>query len=439
MRALALLLLLACKTEPPAPPPPAADAPRVRFTPSLTVHERVTPTSPVPAGAMRHVVVVIVDTLREDALRRARTPTLDGLAATGAQRTWAWAPSTWTAPSVVSLFTGMPVRRHGWDFPFPKEMDAAKQSYPPLPATPLLAEVLAEAGFQNTGLYGNRMLGQGLGFGRGFHRWEWGEDQDLVTRAVQEVGRWGPEERHFLYLHLMGPHHPLSPGERSRKNWGIARQDLGRDGALGIPEVREGGPVEETLYFRAYHAAVEDTDERLGLLLRALRPHLAQTALVITSDHGELLGEHGALGHEAGLWEPLTRVPFVGWNLPPLPALLPGEALADLVTDAVGVTHPWPVQAGGGGPLVSQREGALALTPDGVQKGMWDPDVSATPVAFDLVADPGEERPLALPLALEEARRSWEEATPAGVLTAAEGEMDPKMRQALEELGYLDR
>jgi hypothetical protein len=70
---------------------------------------------------------------------------------------------------------------------------------------------------------------------------------------------------------------------------------------------------------------------------------------------------------------------------------------------------------------------------------MWDLDVSATPVAFDLAADPGEEHPAALPQALAEARESWEAATPAGALMAAEGEMDPKMRQALEELGYLDR
>lgn len=439
---LALLALLACQraAEPEAE---TSTAPRPRYTPQLTVHERAAP-PPAPAlapGQMRHAVLIVVDTLREDALARARTPRLDGLVALGAQRKAAWAPSTWTAPSVISLMSAMPVRQHGWDFSFPKQMQQKGQVYPPLPSTPLLAEVLGEAGVQAVGLYGNRLLGQGLGYGRGFQRWEWGDDEALIRRAVEEIGGWDPEERHFLYLHLMGPHHPLEPSRASRERWGLKRKDLGPHGSLSIPRKPPGTPgeaLESSVYYRAYHAVIEDTDARLGRVLDALRPHMDQTALVLTSDHGELLGEHGAMGHAAGLYEPLTRVPMLAWNCPPLAELPRLEQVPGLLTEALGVAHRWPDADRGGPPWVSQREGALAVSPDGRLKGIWGAEGGA-PTAFDLRADPSETSPLAEPPPeLRAAHQAFLGAVPAGQLHAAEGELSAAMRQALEELGYLD-
>ena len=61
---------------------------------------------------------------------------MDALAASGSVGR-AWSGSTWTAPAMVSMFSGLPVRSHGWDFPFPRFMDEARESYPPLPDVPL--------------------------------------------------------------------------------------------------------------------------------------------------------------------------------------------------------------------------------------------------------------------------------------------------------------
>lgn len=393
----------------------------------------------LPRGVQRHAVVVVIDTLRHDALQRARTPVIDALEAGGAQRTWAWAPSTWTAPSIVSLFSGMPVRQHGWDFPFPVRMEMADKSYAPLPSTPLLAEVMREAGFRTTGLYANRMLGQGLGYDRGFDRWELDSDEALVQKAIEEIGRWQPGERHFLYLHLMGPHQPLQPGVRSLANWGLTKKDLGKKGKMSIPDSFSGDSIETSVYYRAYHAAIEDTDEQLGHVMRALRPLLEQTVLVITSDHGELLGEHGKMGHTRGLQEPLTRVPFLAWNAPQLPVLVPGEILPAVVTAATGLDHVWPTGLRTAGPLASQREGDLALTPDGRWKAVWDRRQPVDGLAFDLESDPGEHQPTTpLPVELAGLRASWEASVPAGSVEMQEGGMSEEMLQALEELGYLD-
>ena len=66
----------------------------------------------------KNAVVILVDTLRADALEQAETPVLDGLVARGDRVERAWSSGTWTAPSLVSLFTGMHVREHGWDYGF---------------------------------------------------------------------------------------------------------------------------------------------------------------------------------------------------------------------------------------------------------------------------------------------------------------------------------
>ncbi len=425
MAPLLLLALLACSSNErgASPPAPAVDRPAP---------------PPVPAGKMKNAVVLVIDTLRADAVERARTPNLDGLSVRGAQHAWAWAPSTWTAPSMVSLFSGMHVRQHGWDFPFPNKMDLANARYPELPATPLLAEVLQQAGFQTAGHYANSLIGRELGFARGFDHWELGGDAQVTARSRRTIQGWREEDRNFLYIHLFGPHHPLKPKERSREHWGLTREQLGRDKTVRLPEVRQGGPLQESTYWRAYHAVVEDTDERVGLILEALRPHLDDTVFIVTSDHGELLGEHGDHGHSGGVWEPLTRVPFIVVNGPLLPDRVQTAALPDVVTDALGLDHDWPVQLGAGGQLVVQREGAVAVTVDGRDKAVWDERAFDGPVQFDLVVDPDEEKPAPLTSQeLVQARAVFDARVPENQLQPEAGGMDAAMLEALEALGYM--
>ncbi|MCB9777146.1 MAG: sulfatase-like hydrolase/transferase [Alphaproteobacteria bacterium] len=444
-----LLLLLACAGEPPPPPDPAPGrnddvfgtaAPEVGSAADQAavpiVYPQRTP-QPVPPGKMKHAVVVVIDTLRDDALARAQTPNIDGLVATGGQRRTAWAASTWTAPSVASMFTGQPVRQHGWDFPFPARMDHAHQTYPPLPDTPLLAEVMRDAGFVTTGLYANQLLGRNLGYGRGFDTWDAGTDPGISLRVEKAVQAWQDDQRHFLYVHLMGPHHPLAPRRISQERWGIERKELGRKGQLALPSLREG-KIEESVYWRAYHGVVEDTDFRLSRLMSALRPHMDDTLIIVTSDHGEMLGEANRFGHDGGLWEQLTAVPLVVRNGPTVPEQVGLAALPDIVTKATGVDAEWAVTIKTPPPLVSQREGAVALTLDRRTKAAWDLPDAASPLAWDLKADPYEEQPLAeVPADLLAAHAAWQQAVPERKLQAADAAMDDDTRKALEALGYM--
>src|SRR5262249_14135387 len=146
-------------------------------------------------------------------------------------------------------------------------------------------------------------------------------------------------------------------------------------------------PGVQDVYRKAYLAQLEDTDEYIGKIVDMLAPWRDQTAIVVTADHGQLLGEHGFFGHGHWAWAPLPHIPFVAVNAGALPDDLSNAALADVVTSAVGVAHDWPVHKDDGFPLVSQREGKVALTTDGHTVGIWQEDRLDV---FDLATDPDE-------------------------------------------------
>lgn len=393
---------------------------------------------------VKHAVVIVTDTTRADVLRAARTPRLDALRARGARVERAWSAGTWTVPSTVSLFTGATVRAHGFDLATGK-----LGRYPPLPDRPMLAEVLRSEGFSTWGAYANPYLAEAMGWDRGFDTWKRTTDPAMPELFAAHVrDQWGDGERHFAYLHLIGPHSPLAPSEAARKRAGVDKAwfDESRGFLIGVAKRDRKGPARKA-YAKSYKAVLEDVDARIGQLLDALGEHRKDTLVVVTSDHGELLGEHDRVGHGHHVWEALTWVPLLADH----PALegkeeqLPDAAsnamVADLVTRSLGVAHTWEVSVTNPLPLVAQREGRVALSPEGRLKGVWDADVAPELVAFDLRADPGEEAALSDPgkrQRLTDARAAFEARVPPGPdPRAATVELEEADVKALKELGYL--
>jgi len=388
--------------------------------------------SPVVADPREDVLLIVIDTLRADALRSARTPHLDTLE----QRVErAWSSGTWTVPSVVALFTGAPVRQHGFDLP-----TGRIGKYPQLPQMPTLAEVLKEQGFSTTGLYSNTYLAEELGFGRGFDTWRRVSDK-VMPKYWQETleDTWVEGQRDFAYLHLLGPHSPLRPSDARREKYAIEpewfEERMGLE--IGVAK-RDRRPGARTAYSMAYSAVIEDTDDRIGQILDALGERRDDTLIVITSDHGELLGEHDTVGHGYWVWEGLTHVPmrFEG-HAGEVPDTLRLDQVASLVTWNAGIEQPWPSNWQVEGPLVSQREGKLALSPDGTLKGVWHTEALEV---YDLAVDPTEEDPLpGRDATLQDARAAWEAEVPQAASLELEVELEPETMKGLEELGYIDK
>ncbi len=401
--------------------------------------ERKPEPHPPTEGARKHALLIVVDTLRAGAVQRASTPNLDSIGLRGGAASRAWAAGTWTAPSMVSIFTGTSLREHGWDYPMPTKMEK-QGAYPPLPAIPTIAEELSARGFQTTGLYANPIVRPDLGFDRGFDNYtRLPADRSAAGLVAEQVADWDDDERHFLYLHLWGPHQPLNPSSAAQDRWGVERSWIRKRG-FNIKRVWEGEEGAMIAYFKAYHAVVEDTDSRIGDILAALGSHRDDTVIIVTSDHGELLGEHGRSGHGSWVYEPLTWVPFIAEGAGLIPQFVSNAATADAISRGLGLDLEWPVRLDSPLPLVSQREGKVALSPDGRLKGIWDPQITAEEVAvFDLSVDPGEERPVAgQDAVLSGARTAWEADTTAGTISGEPIEVSDDMEEALRTLGYIE-
>jgi hypothetical protein len=380
----------------------------------------------------RHGLLIVIDTLRADALAEAETPNLDALAASGDAVERAWSAGTWTVPSVVSLMTGMPVRQHGWDLP-----TGRIGSYPPLPDAPTIASVLSGEGFGTLGLYANPYLAEQLGFDRGFDTWKRSVDRAMPGKLAEHVAStWGDGRRQFAYVHFIGPHSPLKPSAEAAARWEVGEQWLSEPRGLGIgPAKRDQLPGVRQAYAAAYHAVIEDTDVLIGELIEGLGEHRGDTVVVVVSDHGEMLGEHDKVGHGTMVYEPLTSVPFIV-DRGALPETLGIASAPAVLTDRLGLRHAWPTAADAALPLVAQREGQLALSPDGHHKGRWGKDGALT--THDLRTDPGEESPLAAPTVdLAAARTAWEATVPPGALDEEAVMLHPDTIEALEALGYL--
>lgn len=352
---LAALLVVpaGCGDGPPSSPPDAVRHGRYDATGRLVEGTR-------SRAALPNVVLVVLDTLRADAVRgRDGAPPIMGTLAAWAKGTTdfadASAPAAWTAPSVTTLLTGLQPSDHG------VQGHIAASPLPPSVTT--LAEILQSVGYATVALTGGGWVSRAMGLGQGFDQfvetWNTSDPRKTLRRTLAEHPR---EKPIFLLLHTYEAHDPYGrkeppegsddPARVAAANAEIVRlaravdthrdvlpQDEGRAFLLawrGDPLVREGLTTRLTRE-RAADAAVwyqwsghPNDPERAATeaTLRAkyergvaaLDANLAhtfatigdaelpgRTIVVVTSDHGEAFGENGALGHGRWLIDPIAR------------------------------------------------------------------------------------------------------------------------------------
>lgn len=234
-----------------------------------------------------NIVLISVDTLRAD--RLPVSPRIDAWAkrhATVFQNAVAQAP--WTLPSHASMLTGLDALRHGVNHSFqaaPEELTT-------------LAERLRDAGYVTAGISGGAWLDPQYGLAQGFERYrswrrEQRGDEELEAHAAL-AARWLGELQvpFFLFLHTFDVHDFNAPHRRAR----------------AAP--RPNDPHADLV--QLYEQAVSHMDERVGTLLERLESldlH-RRTIVVLTSDHGEDLGEDGVFGH-GSLRDQVLRVPLL--------------------------------------------------------------------------------------------------------------------------------
>lgn len=272
----------------------------------------------------RNVLLIVVDTLRADRLgaygnQRGLSPFLDEVAAKGVVFSNAFAASSWTVPSIASLFTShYPSQHHVTTFDSKIPDDAVT-----------LAEKLAAHGYSGSGFLANFRLTEALGYAQGFDHWRtYTGDQRSGTktrgsRLRSESLRWLDdlpsdlaEKRQLLYLHYMEPHAPYQPRQPYRSRF--FKPVDGVDEAAANAKVGRMNFAAVTwrdieLLQSLYDGEVASVDAELRLLFDELerRGFLDRALVVVTADHGEEFKEHGRTAHGHALYDESIRVPLI--------------------------------------------------------------------------------------------------------------------------------
>ena len=331
-----------------------------------------------------------IDTLRADRLgaygaKNVATPHLDALAREGAWAANATVHAPLTRPSHVSLFTGR----------YPAEHGIRDNISPPLPPdVPVLADAFKRAGFSTAAFVASPVVDRQSGLARGFDlysdRFAPDADRKAGDVVVAEAASWIRSTRKFFgWVHLYDPHAPYLPPGRYAAEY--------RD--------------------RPYDGTVAWSDELIGRLVAALREAgvLASTLVIVTSDHGEALGEHGEDVHGYFVYEATLRVPLV-FRGPGVKAGTRVDALArtiDLYSTVLDLTGlPSEPMSGRslaaalktGTPPSDDASFAESLVPllhygwsdlRSVRDGRWKYILAPRQELYDLDRDPGELRNLA--------------------------------------------
>ena len=277
-----------------------------------------------------NIVLVVLDTVRDDytgvgGSEVPRTPQLDLIAGEGTVFSSAWATAPWTVPSHASFFTGLLPSEHGCTHQTPS-LD---------PSLPTIAEILTGAGYETAAFFSNTWLAdRTTGLLRGFTR---------RIEAPQLGGRPGDPGRYrgdqggrasnlnvqqwlraregdspfFLFVNFLESHHPYDPSPAVRQAHLSDLDEHDHVSSNWVMEYQAGLHPPETVDWqrigRLYGGDVISTDQLLGDLVTLLRQMglYDETVVIVTSDHGENLGDHDLIAHQFSVHETLLAVPLV--------------------------------------------------------------------------------------------------------------------------------
>lgn len=238
------------------------------------------------------IVLISIDTLRADHLpaygyAEVRTPAIDGLARDGIVFDHAYSHAPQTLPAHTALLSGrLPFDtgvRDNVGFTIPRKVR-------------LLPQMLRDRGYATCGVVSAYVLRRETGLARGFDFFDGEMPPSSPEETIGEIQRDGGASeaiaerwlasvgtsRVFLFLHLYEPHKPYTPPARYAQ-------------------------------YAPYDGEIAYADEIVGRLVRYLKAHQLydRSTVVLLSDHGEGLGDHGEQEHGLFLYDEAIHVPLI--------------------------------------------------------------------------------------------------------------------------------
>ena len=481
---LLLAGLLACATAPPGPP---------------------------------NILLVSMDTVRADHTSpygslHDTTPVLAALAREGAVFTHAFANGNESAWSHAALFTG----RYASELAAP-----VYETYGIPPQASTIAEALHAYGYATAAFSAGGHVTADFGFDQGWDAFTaeegFGSMQQTAPRAAAWISAEDPAKPWFVFLHAYDAHRPYlhkgiwdhlfaeGPGSRLAEvlcsNSCLSEMVLGDALLLDVVPrwfIHQGDQkIMDTEIYSRLAAAPEDgarlritpadrahvqahydggiryEDSLLGVTLAQLEAagRLENTVVLLVSDHGEDLLDHGYMNHRTGLYDSCTRVPLVAWGpgfegLGAVDGLVDGRDVAATVLALAGALPPagsagrdLRAVARGEAPLEAVfAEGVMDMvtvrtathrlvfhgplaSPDFLDRLRAAPTDGPDFQLFDLQADPLEQVEVHLmqpetTTALRDRLVGWREGLDQGAYALRPEQISPAVARSLQEHGY---
>lgn len=423
-----------------------------------------------------NVVLITIDSLRPDHMSsygypRQTSPFLDSLAARGCVFSNCHSVACWTAPSIASLFTSKYPRSHGVLHGYAQAREIHGQEIL-APSFVTLAEVLKANGYATFGIAGTGHVTEQSGLTQGFDTFKglWFPPCEAVHATALDLKKQlGKGKPYFLWIHYFTPHAPYY----ARKPWidQYARHpDYVREFSNKpvewlqeqLSRINESPDIRETI-IDLYDAEVNFVDGFVKKLFTEVLPD-GNTLTIVTADHGEMLLEHGLMGHAKSLFEEEVRIPLI--IVPPGAGKFTATAVAapvcnldfyPTILDMVGIPIPAGLQGQSLKPLLDgnapDSNRALFAEFDrvasplrSITRGGWkfvgSPDDMKTGMLFDLKSDQGETNDLIAADPEEAARmaqglQQWMDANKQFEAPKGSIHLTIEQEKILKSVGYL--
>ncbi len=399
----------------------------------------------VSSKDIHHVLLISIDTCRADYLscygyHRQTTPNIDKLADHAVLFENVISPVPITLPSHSSMLTGTIPAYHGVH---------NNSDYKLGESNVTLAEILTERGYATGAIISAYVLDSQYGLDQGFETYNDRFEQPVKNllyfseRRGAETSRFAVEwlEKHkdkkaFLFLHYFDPHIKYTPPE----------------------------PFASEFADNLYAGEIAYTDHCIGQVLEKLKELglYDSTLIIVTGDHGEMLGEHGEDDHTYFIYQSAIKVPLIfklpGRTQPQKIKHLVG--LIDImptVCSLLGIEAPAHVQGKDLSPYFGQnqpsaqnrylycesltptRYGAAALL--GLVTDRWKYIQTTRPELYDIVEDAGEtknlldEQPVRARILQDHLKQILEQTVRKD--TSTKVDLDEQAIKRLQSLGYV--
>lgn len=383
--------------------------------------------SATPSPAVKpSILLITLDTTRADAIGPdavgIATPAFNAVAARGRRFLQAYTTVPETLPSHTSMMTGLYPAGHGVH---------ENARYVPA-ATPLLAERLQAAGYRTAATVSSFVLAGRFGLSRGFGTYNDQMEGPAASErsakattdaAIAAIDAASGTQPNFVWVHFNDAHAPYAPPEPFRTQYAA----------------------------QPYRGEIAAMDEQIGRLVQAFeRRQTGPVAIVIAADHGEGLGEHGEAQHGHLLYQSTMHVPLVIVG----PGVAAGTSDATVSTRRIFHTILDWAGLGADHSLRGESTDATDVVLGEAMKPFleygWQPQImsvqgrhkailAGTLEAYDIAADPAEQKDLAGGAAVPSAVRNAPYDYPVPVPGAAPepANLSADARQKLASLGYV--